>query len=475
MHHRFVPALIAAFAFAATVGGDAIAQELRTSPRGEVLEGEPVAIVADGLQPGEEVTLRAERWYAPLSTAAKPPRLFRAEARFRADARGRIDSTASASLGGSYVGVDARGMFWSMTPLDDPRSVPHEANTREVRLSLTRAQGHSLECSVRLLAASREVVVETVDALPGATFASLPGDDAKPALIVLGGSEGGASIGAAAAPFASHGFAVLALPYFAPERDVAGLPEAMVEQPLEYLASAYRWLTRKAGVDASRVGLHGTSLGATYALLGATRFAWVDAVVASVPSDVVIDGWGPGIAEGTRSAFSWRGEPLPFVPSMGYDAEMQRDEIHVRRVYERGRAAFPERAVRARIPVETIRGAVMVIGAYDDQMWPSGMMAQNLAERRLEAGLAVSAHLYPDAGHALYPTGYDPTTTYGQRRQKVGGTPAANAMAQADAWQSTLRFLRRELRVPRVERDRRSSTVTQESRAAASGATGDGN
>ena len=167
--------------------------------------------------------------------------------------------------------------------------------------------------------------------------------------------------------------------------------------------------------------------------------------VASVPSDIVIDGWGPGIAEGTRSAFSWRGKPLPFVPSIGYEEEMARDEIHVRRVYERGRAAYPERAAKARIPVEKIRGEVMVIGAYDDQMWPSGMMAQNLAERRHEAGLRVTALLFPDAGHALYQTGYEPTTQYHRGAQKKGGSPAADARAQAEAWQSTLQFLAQSL------------------------------
>ncbi len=205
-------------------------------------------------------------------------------------------------------------------------------------------------------------------------------------------------------------------------------------------------LARQPGVDATRVAVHGTSLGATYALLGAVRFEWIDAVVASVPSDVVIDGWGPGIAEGTRSAFSWRGEPLPFVPVIGYDEEMAREEIRVRRVYERGRAAFPERAALARIPAEKIRAEVMVIGAYDDQMWPSGMMAQNLAERRLEAGRRVTARIYPEAGHVLYQTGYAPTTHYHRRAKKTGGSPAADARAQADAWQATLRFLAASLR-----------------------------
>ena len=67
--------------------------------------------------------------------------------------------------------------------------------------------------------------------------------------------------------------------------------------------------------------------------------------------------------------------------------------------------------------MERIRGAVMLIGSYDDQMWPSGMMVQAMAERRLEAGLPVTTLLFTDAGHLLYDTGYAPTTTRNRGRR----------------------------------------------------------
>ena len=441
---RVATMLLACACASACIAPPARAQTLRAGPDGSVLEGDPVALIAEGLAPAELVTLRAERWFAPVSATPRPPRLFRSEARFRADARGVVDVARVAPVDGSYSGVDARGPFWSM------RLIEHAAggagDTSEVRFELARARGETLRARVVLLPATPGVVLSDAEGLPAAKFARLPGDAPRPALILLGGSEGGASIADAAPAFASRGYAVLALPYFAPSRDIPGLPEGMVEQPVEYLDQAYRWLAKQPGVDATRVAIHGTSLGATYALLGAVHFDWVDAVVASVPSDIVVDGWGPGIAEGTRSAFSWRGKPLPFVPSVGYEEEMAREEIRVRRVYERGRAAHPARAAKARIPVEKIRGDVMVIGAYDDQMWPSGMMAQNLAERRLEANLRVTARLYPDAGHLLYQTGYEPTTQYHRRAQKPGGSPAADARAQADAWQATWEFLEQALR-----------------------------
>ncbi len=170
-------------------------------------------------------------------------------------------------------------------------------------------------------------------------------------MILLGGSEGDDSIAEAAAPFASRGFAVLALPYFSPpdasgRRALPALPAGMVEMPVESLDRAHAWLASRADVDASRVAIHGTSIGGTFALLAAVHLDWVAAVVASVPSDVVVDGWGPGVEEGSRSAFSLHGQPLAFVPQIGYGEEIAGAgrglDVRVRRAYERGRAARPD-------------------------------------------------------------------------------------------------------------------------------------
>ena len=434
----------------------ALAQSLRTGPLDAVLDGEPVHILAEGLQPNEEVSLLAERWYAGQSTTQRPARRFRSQIQLRADAAGRIDLDRMPPLSGSYEGIDPRGLFWSMTPLPEVAPAAGTVDTTRVDLVLQRKASAPLQTSIRLLPALPSVVVTTVAGLPGAVFARLPGPARRPALILLGGSEGGGSIAEAAAPFASHGFAVLALPYFSPpdgegRQELPGLPSGMVEMPVEFLDQAHAWLAKRDDVDVGRIGVHGTSVGATLALLAAVHLDWVDAVVASVPSDVVFDGWGPGIAEGSRSAFSVRGKPLPFVPQIGYEEEAARAErgleVRVRKVYERGRAARPHLAVAAKVPVERIRGAVMVIGSYDDQMWPSGMMAQQLAERRIEAGLPVTTLLFADASHLLYDTGYAPTTMRNLGLRKVGGSPIADARAQAMIWPATLRFLKEALGV----------------------------
>jgi len=283
----------------------------------------------------------------------------------------------------------------------------------------------------------------------------LPGSSRRPALIVLGGSEGGGWVARTSSPrFASRGFAVLGLPYYSPgsgEREIPELPAAFADIPVDRLNAAFEWLKRRPEVDASRVGLVGTSKGAEFVLIAASRFKWMTSVVAIVPSDVVWEGWGPGVEPGTRSSFALDGKALPFVPYLEFAQEFEgfrtgRD-VKMRRFQDKGRAANPAAAVKARIEVENFRGPLMVIGGYDDQVWASGMMAQNIAERRAAHRLATVALIFPEAGHAISNNGWVPTTQYNVGPSKVGGTPQANAAAQARAYPETIAFLKRTLRV----------------------------
>jgi hypothetical protein len=52
---------------------------------------------------------------------------------------------------------------------------------------------------------------------------------------------------------------------------------------------------------------------------------------------------------------------------------------------------------------------------------------------------------YPAAGHVLVGTGWRPTTLDNTDFIQDGGTPEADAQAQAEAWTKTLTFLRRQL------------------------------
>jgi dienelactone hydrolase len=354
-------------------------------------------------------------------------------------------------LSGTYTDADIHGLFWSMAPVDGGE--PGGLQPLQVKLTATVAGHAPTSVTIEFIDALPAVKVEQLKEFPGAVFATLPATARQPALIVLGGSEGGGSFARDRAPrFASRGFAVLGLPYYSPgrgEREIPELPAAFADIPVDRLNVAFEWLKRRPEVDPSRVALLGASKGAEFVLIAASKFKWVTSVVAIVPSDVVWEGWGPGVEPGTRSSFALNGKPLPFVPYLEFAQELDgfrtgRD-VRMRRFQDKGRAANPAAAVKARIEVEKFRGPLLVIGGHDDQVWASGMMAQNIAERRAVAGLETVALIFPEAGHAIAGNGWLPTTQYNVGPSKVGGTPQANAAAQARALPETIAFLKRTL------------------------------
>ena len=427
-------------------------QRLVLSPAAEVLAGDPVTLQVEGLAPGAEVSLRSSRVVRQFTGAQ---RLFQAEARFRADERGRIDLAQQAPVSGSYVGADARGLFWSMsgTPLPADGLAPGQ-----VRFELRQGERTLDQQTLQIRPHRADVQQRPAGEFPGAQFATLPGSAKRPALILLGGSEGGSAITRDAPVWASRGYAVLALPYYSPggwspsgptPPELPGLPATFTDIPVERLAQAQAWLAAQPEVDASRIGVIGTSKGAEFALLAAVQMPWIRSVVAIVPSDVVWEGWGDGIAPGSRASFAWKGQPYAFVPYEGFAKEFEGfatgQPVLIRRPQDRGRAAHPNRVPAARIPVEKIAAPVLVAGADDDQIWDSGSMARAIAATRAQADLETVALVYPEAGHYLGGTGDSPTTHYNDGPMKSGGQPAATARAQAEVFRQTQAFLARTL------------------------------
>jgi dienelactone hydrolase len=443
------------------------AQRVVIEPGPSVLAGEPMRIVLEGFAPGREVHLVAERDVRD-ATGLRP---YRSQARFVADAQGRVDLGRQApEPGGSYGGADVRGPLWSMVPASagpgDPASAAASAPPRTNQVRFEARQGERSATATLVLEPHRHDVVQraATAALPGAVYAHLPtsAPTRRPALILLGGSEGGRRIVRDAPVYASRGYAVLALPYYSPPgwgpngptpAELPELPAAFADIPLERLEAAREWLAAQPEVDASRIGIVGTSKGAEFALLAAVRMPWLKAVVALVPSDVVWEGWGPGVAPGRASSFSWRGQGLPFVPYKDFEKELAGfatgAEVRIRRPQDAGRAANPERVAAARIPVEDIAAPVFVAGADDDQVWDSGGMARNIAAARSRAGRETVTLVFRDAGHALGSPGTWPTTQYNAGPSKAGGNPEADARAQAQVWAAQFEFLGRVLGPPR--------------------------
>jgi pimeloyl-ACP methyl ester carboxylesterase len=273
----------------------------------------------------------------------------------------------------------------------------------------------------------------------------------------LGGSGGGIGWSSeAAAQLAVEGYPALALAYFR----WPGLAKHLAGIRLEYVADAIRWMQVEVVGAARPVTLVGASRGAELALLAASTFSEVGAVVAVAPSSVL---WGPDWGFGTmgRAAWTYRGQALPgMTPPLAWwwrpTTALRVMASYVRRTPWRGTPAVldafrdAKAVARAAIPVEKIRGPVLLVSGADDQMWPSAAMGEDIRSRLAAAGHPFEVrHLsYNGAGHAVSILRADayPTTAQHSITRMVyilGGSESVNRTASESARAEALRFLGR--------------------------------
>jgi len=434
---------------------------LVVTPTSALLD-EPVAIRLVGLMPGERATLRARSDVAG--------QLRDATATFSADATGTIDPATQAPESGTYTGIDPAGLFWSGidpyaavgatgTPTAErtgPIAYAYGTSPIPVTLGATVAGRAVGGATLTRLVVTPGVARRAVgDGLAGTLFT--PADPGPhPGVVVLGGSEGGISGEQRAALLAAHGFAALALAYFA----YGSLPPQLVNVPLEYLATALDYLATQPEVRGDRLGVVGHSRGAELALLTGATFPRVGAVVALAPSAFVWGGLGDATGGPEPASWTYRGQPLPFVPFHATPASRAAAEASARA--GQGRADTPiflsSLALAAQdsaatldaaaIPVERTAGPILLVAGEADQLWPSGTFAGQIADRLAQRGHPYpdATLRYPDTGHFFQPPNLPTSGAFiagpaGAAPLATGGTTAGNAAAAADSWPRVLRFL----------------------------------
>jgi len=391
------------------------------------------------------------------------PTAWRSWAVFETDAAGEAALATTPSLAGSYRGVSAMGLLWSMERQAEATSAPPIPITGAFPLTLTAGarDGSRAEITLERRLAAPGVTRRDVHEPRAVGVLFTPASPGPhPAVIVLSGSGGGV-FPATAALLASRGYAALALGYFR----MPGLPQGLVNIPLEYFESAIGWLREAVQPRDDFVGVLGWSRGGELALLLGASIPDVSAVVAWAASGVLFGPVGPSEPGdgGPRAAWTHRGRSLPHLGqnnrTMDWSVVDQRRTPIVERPAYLTMLRDRDAVERASIPVERTKGPIMLISGLADDQWPSFDLAQ-IAYRRLQGYRHPYpfAHLsYEGAGHligvpytATTPTSY--VHPVNGLAYSLGGDPAKTAAANADSWPKVLAFLGDARRARRVSR-----------------------
>jgi dienelactone hydrolase len=423
---------------------------LTISPQRPNLDTE-LRIRLAGLPPDGEVTLHG---------SLRDPRgcEWRSSATFAAAGDGTVDLHRDAPVRGSYPGADPMGLVWSMERFDQPGpDAPFDPLAPTPLRVVAEVAGTPVATAevLRLRVPDRLHRTDVRDGGLVGTLYRPDGAEPVPGVLLLGGAEGGLHEDDAAL-LAAHGYAVLALAYYG----LPGLPGTLTGVPLEYFGTALDYLRRHPDVDSDRLAVMGGSKGGEAALLLGATFPEVRLVVSVVGSGVVTQGIGQSVLAGSFldiigtpvAGWTHRGREVPYLPNVVTPelaaAVAAGEPVALRMAFEPG-LRLADRLAAATIPVERIRGAVLLISTDDDQGY--GVRFHEVAAARLADHRYPWKHVgYPDAGHYVAAPPYGPTTQLLGPGPGVtfrgGGTPAGNARARAGCWQEILRFLAKEWR-----------------------------
>ena len=344
------------------------------------LAGQPAEIHVEGLHSDERVEVRA-RWRSAEGVVWTGAQTVRADRSNRAKTGLRfLSRMRPRGRARSFFELPVQRNRIALSVVDGSDTLARTTLVRDIAPPSVRA---------RELTVAREGIA-------GAYF--VPPHPQGFAVLLLGGSEGGSSSERpVAALLAAHGHPALAIAYFG----APGLPGALRRVPVETVSRGIAWLRRQPAARGHPTAILGVSRGGELALLAASLDpSLARAIIALVPGAYVLQGLPRG------PAWTWRGRALP---------------------------------VGNEIPVQHIRGTVLVAGATDDNVWPSGDYADTIAETIAANGSArVVKRIYRGAGHGLAtPIPYTPDVA----DIGLGGSTDANERAREDLWPRILQLI----------------------------------
>jgi uncharacterized protein len=214
-----------------------------------------------------------------------------------------------------------------------------------------------------------------------------------PAILVIGGSEGGLGYGLKWAELLNaKGFGVMSLAYFGTD----GLNSQLEEIPLEYFQKALDTLESFKGVDSGRIAIISVSKGTEAASLLSAENPEIRLLVLASPSHAVWQCINRVNYGSFRSSWTKNGKPLPFAAydySKGYYPVVNFYLGAIEKPLDPG----------VLIPIEKIHAKLIVLSGGEDMVWPSSAMAEKISERYLTGhkGQEIIFRDYPEAGHGF--------------------------------------------------------------------------
>ncbi|XP_003122092.2 acyl-coenzyme A amino acid N-acyltransferase 2 [Sus scrofa] len=408
-----------------------------TATPASALADEPVHIRVMGLAPLQVVTLMA-------SLKDEKGNLFQSRAFYRANEAGELDLEQDPALGGDFVGVHPMGLFWSLKPekpfggllklevmnspfwitLDLYDSVYlQKSGVVQPRASLELQRWFSSPGVQRLMIREGRV--------RGALFLP-PGEGPFPGIIDLFGGIGGL-LEYRAGLLAAHGFAALALAYFAYD----DLPNQLQEVDLDYFEEAANLLLAHPKIQKPGIGVISVSKGAEIGLAMACYLKQVVATVCINGSNAIFE-----------VPLRYRDLVLTPIPSFLERMEVNASgAVRLRHCMGDPRDELNQQSV---LPIEKSQGQILFIIGEDDECLNSRDYAEQALGQLQSHGRSNGRMLlYPGAGHLIEPP-YGPLC-YGSRTRGFplpllwGGDPVAHAAAQEHAWREILKFFRQHL------------------------------
>lgn len=205
--------------------------------RDDALVDTPDGVVVRGATPGAEVTLEAYVECGALTWTCRGV--------FTAGPDGGVDTATAPSTAGDYLGVDPYGLVWSA----DPSDRPDKALLDPIRVHVAATCGADrAEASYERAWVTPDVTVAPVDEDGVVGRLHLPGGADLPAVVVVGGSDGGLGGPTTAALLSGHGVAALSLAYW----NHSGTPPALRDIDVEVVGRACDWLRSRPGPGRAR-------------------------------------------------------------------------------------------------------------------------------------------------------------------------------------------------------------------------------